>query len=125
MMIQTVTTLLREQDSYAAIEHLERQPDPLAVARTYGDLVRHLYWKEKELPAVIAMARAGIQHGIAAARAVEASDPDQAYQLRSSAKGLAYDLGSFTWSGWDEPGIIIDPSQEAIGLDAARANLRW
>ena len=116
--------LLRGQDSYAAIEFLSRQPEPLEAAKAYAGLVNTLYWKEKDLYRVIVMAQAGIQHSLIAAAALETQDAQSAYQLRSIAKGLAYDIGSFTWPGWDEPGITIEPAHLAFGLEAAKVNLR-
>jgi hypothetical protein len=53
-----------------------------------------------------------------------ASDPELAVEIKSVAKGLAYNLASFTWPGWDEPGMVISQSDVAIGLDAAKTNLR-
>lgn len=95
----------------------------MAVINTYSQLVRRLYWEEKNLPAVIAIALAGIQYGLTASTA--ASHPDTAVKIKSVAKGLAYDLASFTWPGWDEADIVIGPSALAIGLEAAKANLRF
>ena len=37
---------------------------------------------------------------------------------------MCYDLASFTWPGWDEPGIKVTQSDMWAGLDAAKANLR-
>ncbi len=47
-----------------------------------------------------------------------------AYELRSWAKSIAYDLASFTWRGWDEAGIVLTVEDEALGLGAAELNLR-
>jgi hypothetical protein len=44
--------------------------------------------------------------------------------MRSSAKALAYDAGSFTWPGWEEPGICPTSAEIAFGRDCARLNLR-
>ena len=76
----------------------------------------------KDIPAVILIARMGIQHGLTAA--VIETDPVRNAALRSAAKALAYDLASFTWPGWDEPGVALGPNDLRIGLDAARTNLR-
>ncbi|HZT42919.1 MAG TPA: hypothetical protein VFA07_12195 [Chthonomonadaceae bacterium] len=124
MMRDQALEILRAQDSCAAIEYLGRQPEPLEAAKAYADLVNTLYWKEKDLYCVIVMARAGIQHSLLAAAATDIEDAQSAYQLRSVAKGLAYDLGSFTWPGWDEPGIPIAPAHLAFGMEAANVNLR-
>jgi len=45
-------------------------------------------------------------------------------RLRSTAKGLAYDVGSLTWPGWEEPGIDPTPEDLAFGRECARLNLR-
>ena len=50
-MIGTALTYLVEADSFAAIEYLNRQKDPLAVVDAYAKLVLQLYWEEKDLPA--------------------------------------------------------------------------
>lgn len=121
-MLDTAVAYLNDVDSFAAIEYLNQQNEPLAVINTYSKLMRQLYWEEKDLPAVVAMARAGVQYGLTAAAAT--SDPDTASQIKSVAKEIAYNLASFTWPGWDEPGIVIGPSDLAIGLDAAKTNLR-
>jgi hypothetical protein len=121
-MIDTALTYLVEVDTFTAIEYLDQQDDPLTVANVYSTLVMRLYWEDKNLPAVVAIARAGIQYGLTAA--AMASDHDLAMEIKSVAKEVAYNLASFTWPGWDEPGMIISQSDVAIGLDAAKTNLR-
>jgi hypothetical protein len=115
--------LLEEIDSFAAIAWLDSQP-PAAAADAYFELMRHLYWEKKDTASCVAIARAGVQHCLIAARQCEARDAKLAERLRGTAKGLCYDVASFTWLGWDEPGIQIGSTDTAIGLDAAKANLR-
>lgn len=122
-MIDKAFAYLTNQDSFAAIDYLNGQDEPLAVVNTYSKLVLRLYWEEKNLPTMIIIALAGIQYGLAAS--VAASHPDTAVKIKSVAKGIAYNLASFTWPGWNEPGIVIGPSDVAIGLEAAKANLRF
>ncbi|MGE3315318.1 MAG: hypothetical protein AB7O26_09390 [Planctomycetaceae bacterium] len=123
-MKDAVIRLCREQDSFAAIAAVAAEPDPLAATRFFHEIMRDLYWKEKDLPAAIAFGRAGLQHGLFAAASIDASNPTLAIEIRSAAKGMAYDLASFTWDGWDEKGIAITRSDLEIGLDAAKTNLR-
>jgi hypothetical protein len=87
----------------------------------YSEAMRHAYWEDKDLAGATAIAFAGISRLLAEARSAE---PSRAYALRSGAKQLTYDLASFTWPGWDEPGIIVTPPEMRAGLAAARANLR-
>src|SRR5690348_9280901 len=102
-MWDTALRALEEQDTFAAIEYLCRQTDTAAAATAFVELVRHLYWKQKDICRTVWIAQAGIQYALTS-EALEAQDAEEAVQLRGIAKGLAYDLGSFTWPGWDEAG---------------------
>jgi len=115
---------LAEGDSFVVIEELNQQEDPQAVVTLYDELARHLYWQRKDLPAAIAIARAGIQYGLTMAQGIEAKNVELAAELRSGAKAMAYNLASFAWPGWAEPGIVVGQSDLRFGLDAARTNLR-
>lgn len=106
--------LMKSRDTYAAIEHLIEEGDPLAVIKNFSELVRLLYWQEKDLAGVVAMGRAGIQYGLSY------TDPE----VRKVAKAIAYNLASFTWNGWDEVGIKITEGDLAVGLDSAQACVR-
>jgi hypothetical protein len=119
--VATAIGLMREGERYAAVELLARH-EPLLAASVFATVQTELYWKHKDLPAVLAVLHAGIQHGLTAA--ATSSDPSAASALRGRAKAMAYNLGSFTWPGWDEPGITISLSELAVGLDAARLNCR-
>ena len=107
------------RDSFADIATLA-EVDLAAQPKAYTEAMRHAYWEDKDLSAAMAIAWAGISRLLALAHAAE---PAQAYELRSQAKALSYDLASFTWAGWDEPGIVITPPEARAGCAAARANL--
>ena len=89
--------------------------------KAYSEAMRHAYWEDKDLAGAIAIAFAGISRLLADARLADVS---RSLELRVQAKQLTYDLASFTWPGWDEPGIIVTPPEMRAGLAAARANLR-
>jgi hypothetical protein len=108
------------KDSLAFVEQLPMWPDRVACVKKLHEVGKQLYWKEKALPGCVALLRAAAQAGLTA----EDTDPARRYDLRSSAKAACYDIASFTWTGWDEPGITITASDLAIGHDAAKANLR-
>lgn len=112
------------QDSFAAIIFLTGIDDPTMSLNVMADIMRHQYWKEKDLVGALAFARAGIQYGLQAAREYDLSDPELAYELRSAAKGFAYNFASFAWRGWQEPGVEITSADHAAGFDSARVNLR-
>ncbi|HUB27587.1 MAG TPA: hypothetical protein VL992_19340, partial [Tepidisphaeraceae bacterium] len=47
-----------------------------------------------------------------------------AVDMKDFAKKMAYDMGSFAWPGWNEPGIQPSSCDITAGDDAARLNLR-
>lgn len=116
--------ILAEQGEFEVIEFLAAQPDSLAVTRAFLEIVRHLYWKQKDIHRTVVMAQAGIQFGLTAAITVSGEESERAGEIRSAAKALAYDLGSFTWPGWDEPGMELSAAYIRFGHEAARLNLR-
>jgi hypothetical protein len=124
-MFNDALTLLSQSDTFAVIEFLDQQEDQLEVAQTYSELVKHLYWQEKNVPDMVALARAGIQYALAAGTALFKRDLEKTLLLRGEAKTIAYNLASFTWIGWDEPGIVLDRTEQCYGLEAARMNLRF
>jgi len=107
------------RDSFADIAALA-EVDVSAQPDAYSTAMRAAYSEDKDLSGAMAIAWAGISRLLALAHA---ADPQQAYELRSRAKVLSYDLASFTWAGWDEPGIVITPPEARAGCAAARANL--
>lgn len=100
----------------AEIEDLDRVPD------AYQQTMRAAYWDDRDVHIVVAVAYAGVSRLLTEAARVDVDDETE-YAMRSAAKGLTYDLASFTWVGWDEPGIEISPAERSAGLAAARTNL--
>ncbi len=86
----------------------------------YRAAMRAAYWDDKDVASALAIADAGVSRFLAAAGDADGS---LAFELRSAAKGLLYDVASFTWAGWDEPDVVITSAEAAVGLDAARSNL--
>jgi hypothetical protein len=121
--MRDIQELLRTGDAFAAIEQIQRQGSPEQIAERYQSLVVDLYWKSRDLPAVVLVSRAGITWCLAHSLAAETSH-SLAGHLRSAAKALAYNAGSFTWPAWQEPGINPTPDEIAFGRDCARLNMR-
>lgn len=116
--------LMQEEDNFSAIEYLNQHADHVEVMDTYMELVKYYYWEEKDLPTVVMISRAGIQEGLNIAASLEVNFPDESQAILERTRALAYNLASFTWPGWDEPGIKIDESDLAAGFDAAKVALR-
>lgn len=119
---ETLVTLLEHVDAFAVVEHLQALGTPAEVSNAYDQLLRDAYWDKKDLRLVMLLGTAGIYYNIAHAKL--AADDDTRMALKSAAKRLAYNMGSFSWIGWDEPGIVITPADKVRGLEAARLNLR-
>jgi len=78
-----------------------------------------LYWEKKDLASYVVVATHLLDTALTNARG--ASEAAEFFRARSL--GLSFDLASFTWSGWNEPGIAVTPALQAVGLEAARLNL--
>jgi hypothetical protein len=123
-MRDSILQILDQQGTYSVIEALAAQPDSLAAAKTFFEVVGHLYWKQKDIHRTVVMAQAGIQFGLTAAVTASSYAPELTNEIRGIAKGLAFNLASFTWPGWDEPGIAISAAYLLFGFEAAALNLR-
>lgn len=122
LVLAAVKKHLAQDDSYAAVEYVQRQGAPGRVAELYSGLTRYFLQKEKDLESFVRLSQAGIHFELTMAQ--RASDPREVDALRSAAKTLAYDLAAETWPGWGEGALTPTPAQQRIGHDAAKLNLR-
>lgn len=122
MTHEEIRTLVNGSDTYAAVESIAKSGDALTAAKLFLTITTDLYWKSKDLTKVMAIGSAGVTFGLT--RAVVEADQTIAEQLRGTAKAISYNLGSFCWPGWAEPGIEIGKNECAFGHDAAKCNLR-
>ncbi|MBX7245745.1 MAG: hypothetical protein K1X53_09600 [Candidatus Sumerlaeaceae bacterium] len=123
-MIEAIIAAILDRGADAGIEVVASLKDPLHQAKLLGDAIHELYWKQKNLAAAVAVGKAVIKFGLQAAARVDQSDPKLAQELRGVVKGISYDIGSFTWPGWGEPGIEITKADLAAGREAAQINLQ-
>ncbi len=121
MTYDTFNALVKERDFQAAIDQLESQGSVLPIAENYHELVVHAYWEQKDLPFVVKIAPAGLAFCIS--RGQHTVDQALREQLLGIAKRIAYDLASFTWPGWNEPGIAPTDADVDVGRGAALLNL--
>ncbi len=90
--------------------------------KSAGEAVLNSYWKEKDVAACKRVAKVAIQWGLEKADAV--CDGETKSEILGAVKPIAFNLASFLWTGWDEPGIALAPGDHAIGEEAALLNLR-
>lgn len=116
--------VLADKGPDAAIEFIEGQDDFKATVNTYNGIIGDLYWKQKELKAVVPIANAGVSYCLEKSRDFTEENPELATNLKAVAKAISFNLASFTWPGWDEKGITITPADLDAGLAAAELNLK-
>lgn len=122
-IFDTVQSLAGEKDLYAASEFVLGLWDETEVVKVFEDLLLDCYWKARSVEQVIHFANAGIHYCLTHACERDEGD-DSERELRFAAKRLATNAASFTWIGWDEPGIEISPGQMRQGIAFARYAVR-
>jgi hypothetical protein len=124
-MLDEILALLRNGgDTLFAAERAERdqiEVGCIAIGKRYFELINDLYWKAKDVNAAVNLGRLGVHYCLT--HALE-RNAEEANELRDVAKQLAFNIGSFAWPGWAEPGITITAAVLDAGRDAARLNLR-
>jgi len=123
-IFKNVGELTEKYDFMRAVAFVQGLGDPLEVSGAYENLVLDFYWKGRSVSNVIGFARSGLQFCLTEADRIKQEDPEKATALKTSARRISYNLASFTWPGWDEKDLILTPDDIAIGLDAARLNIR-
>lgn len=113
--------IAQAHDLVKACEYLAGLPDPVVSANAFHTLLKRS-WKAKNVAAMIQYGQAGVQFALQAS--AKCDDAKLAVQLRGLAKSIAYDTSSNLWPGWNEPGVKLNPTDLAIGLQLAKTNLR-
>jgi len=124
-MFNEIADLLRgNADTFAAAQRVERDAAVigyLAVAKRTAELINDLYWKAKDVRAATWLGQLGLHYCLTHASGITS---EEASGLRLAAKEMAFNIGSYAWPGWAEPGITITEPVLGIGRDASRLNLR-
>ena len=124
-LLETVWTELETGDSLQAASLVETQGKPLHIAGLYSNLLRDLYGNKHDVPRMILMGQAGIRYCLTqSATAAKNGATEDATKLKGFAKEISFNLSVNTWPAWEDEGIVITRSDQRIGLDAARLNLR-
>lgn len=101
---------------------LDASDDPVGALKSAGEAVMNAYWKDKDVAACKRIAKAAIEWGLEKADTLDSAERKS--EILGVVKPIAFNLASFLWTGWDEPGITIDSRDHAIGEEAALLNLR-
>ncbi len=113
--------VLCKSDAYTTVaERIGREGSVDEIAKRYSQESNEQYWKKKDISAAMLIGQCGIIYCLE--RAGEC-DGEGAERLRGAAKGMAFNLASFAWRGWDEKGITITTAHVDAGRMAAKLNL--
>ncbi len=121
---QRVQRLIEEEDLFAASEYVLGLGETQTVVAAFGDLVLDCYHKAKSIAQVLHFGSAGIHCCLASAHSLDGKDDAAARTFRYAAKRMATNVASFTWPGWNEPGMSISDEQMGQGLLFARYSVR-
>ena len=101
---------------------LTSSDDPISALKSASEAVLNAYWNDKDVATCKRNAKTAIAWGLEHADAL--GDDVNKSDILGAVKPIAYNLASFLWTGWDEPGIVLAPGDHAIGEEAALLNLR-
>jgi tetratricopeptide (TPR) repeat protein len=120
-MLDDISELLDSAEPFKAFDLIEEGKPPLDIAKAYSGLIQKLYWEKKNIQHTILVANEAINYCLDQSQ----SPPDEiGAQLLQTAKIITYNLASFAWPCWNEPGIEIGAHEQAAGLNAAHMTLR-
>lgn len=122
-MSAVVSSEFMMSDEEAIVSRLNGIENSVDAMKSASDALRDAYWNAKDIDACRRIARVAIDWGTS--RAKSCADPEQAREVLGRVKEIAYNLGSFLWAGWDEPGIALSEDDVAMGSDAATLNLKF
>ncbi len=118
---ERVVALLRSDDpgeAFAFLDSLASADDSqrnwIAAFRGTGNV---LYWQHKALKEYVILSREIIRRLHEAL--ITQSDGGDREALVRPLGGECYNLASFAWPGWDEPGITVGPEELSAGREAA------
>jgi hypothetical protein len=102
---------------------LEQESDSEKVSEHYAELTKILYGKNKDVSAMVALGRAGVDYQLRQAERVVADDAALSLKLRTAAKTLAFNVAANCWPGWGDEGVVIAAADIEAGRHLAKLSL--
>lgn len=84
-----------------------------------AELMRFLRSEQKD-SLFVPVAKLQLSYLTKAASRADTTDADRAIEIRRFARGVAYNIASFTWPGWGDSPEPISQSRQELGLKAAK-----
>ncbi len=123
MKIDIALETMKNDDYFKAVEYLSRQSNSLEILDAFKEIAKRMYWDSNDMAGVIIFSGAAIQYAQMSVQSVSVKE-DVVGQMKEKAAAIAYNLASFTWPGWDKAGLEISITEQNIGMEAAKTNLR-
>ncbi len=97
-----------------------REVSPEAFLAAARQVRQSLYWEKKDLASYVIVATHLVDTALVNAK----GNSETAAFFATRSLGLSYDIASLTWPGWNEPGVVVTPTLQAAGLEAARLTFK-
>ena len=90
--------------------------------RDFGELAELMGFlrSEQKENLFVPVAKLQLSYLVTAANDVEATDAERAREIRRFARGVAFNIASFTWPGWGDSPEPISQARQELGLQAAK-----
>jgi len=122
MLLDQARELAEAGDTKTAIHLLDAHPNADEAMKAYEDLVHYLYWQKKNIQAVVILAQAGVERMLHESETAGESHSERRLAALRRARVMIFNLASFCWPGWNEPGISLTESEIQAGREAAKRN---
>lgn len=88
------------------------------------DMMMSSYWESKDIAGAMLFGETALGRCLREADDFGEHDPDRKALLLRRASVFSYNLASFCWAGWNEPGIETGMEVDALGRAHAETHLR-
>ena len=123
-VFKAVQSLADDKDLFAASEYVLGLENESKIVEAFSNLVLDCHHKVKSTEQILHFGYAGVHYCLGRAALYDENDRAAAKKLRFAAKRMATNVASFTWPGWDEPGVTISREQMRAGLAFAQYSVR-
>jgi len=108
--------MMDTQSREVLFDLLRARPVSADDLKAANELASAAYWQERDIELCFGILRSAI----VAARETLESGADEKSDVVQQYKGLLYNMASYGWIGWDEPGITISQDLRQLAIAAGR-----
>lgn len=123
MIIAAALDLINEKQRLEAIALIESQESAEAVAASYSELLKSLYWNNRSCADFVFYGKAAVAYCLKKSLELQTRDVEFSRSMKVWAKALACEVATNTWPGWQDPGVVIAEEDREEGLNMAKLYL--